>query len=137
MIIIATNKEEISKAAIDVFSFCHMFFGFILYLVTISIIITLFGIALHLICLGCIIFYSIFWELLENFLLIKVDLKFGKRKDSIINSFMDLCFFSLGGVISMFNLIFGFTLFLITILTLLTGLIIIFYVYAKKILKII
>lgn len=114
-----------------------MFFGFILYLITISIIITLFGIALHLICLGCILFYSIFWELIENFLLIKIDLKFGKRKDSLINSFMDLCFFSLGGAISMFNMMFGFTFFLINILTLLTGLAIIFYVYAKKILKII
>ncbi len=114
-----------------------MFFGFILYLITNSIIITIFGIALHLICLGCILFYSVFWEILENYFFIKINLKFGGRKDSLINSFMDTCFFLLGGVISMFNLNLIFIYSLITTLIFLNGLAIILFVYAKKILKII
>lgn len=135
--IIATSKEEISKIAIDVFSFCHLFFGFILYLITNLIIITIFNVALDLICLGFILFYSIFWEILENYFLIKKNLKFGKRKDSIINSFMDMCFFLLGGVISMLNLNVRLIYSLIITLIFLNGLAIILFIYAKKVLKII
>ncbi len=67
----------------------------------------------------------------------KINLKFGGRKDSLINSFMDTCFFLLGGVISLINLNFRFTYSLITTLIFLNGLAIILFVYAKKILKII
>ncbi|MFX1312484.1 MAG: DUF2585 family protein [Promethearchaeota archaeon] len=126
-----------SKTPIDIFSFCHLFFGFIFYLITNSIIIIFFGIALPLICLGFNLFYSVFWEILENYFLIKINLKFGRRKDSLINSFMDTCFFLLGGVISMFILNFIFIYSLITILIFVNGLTIILFVYAKKILKII
>ncbi len=67
----------------------------------------------------------------------KINLKFGGRRDSLVNSFMDTCFFLLGGVISMFNLNFRFTYSLITTLIFLNGLTIVLFLYAKKILKII
>ncbi|MFX0043574.1 MAG: DUF2585 family protein [Candidatus Hodarchaeota archaeon] len=126
-----------SKSAIDVFSFCHLFFGFLFYLITNSVIMIIFRIAFPFISLGFNLFYSLFWEIIENNIFIKINLKFGRRKDSLINSFIDICFFLLGGVISMVNLNFRASNYLIATLIFLNGLTIILFVYAKKILKII
>jgi Ca2+/Na+ antiporter len=41
---------------------------------------------------------SIIWELIENLILIKFGIKFGNRRDSLLNSTMDMVFYFLGSV---------------------------------------
>ena len=137
IIILARRAEHVGISPIDFFSLGHLFMGYITFLGFYGTFSLFFGIPLNFFYLLGNIFVGITWESVENFILYELKFKFAHRRDSIINSFMDTCFFLLGGVISMFNLNFRFTYSLITTLIFLNGLAIILFVYAKKILKII
>ena len=134
IILIAKTKDDVGKAAIDVFSFSHLIFGYLLYPILHSIIFILVRAYLDFTCLLGIVLMSLFWEAIENTLLYRKGIKFGDRRDSLKNSLMDIYFFSSGGVISMYNLTHGFIYFGISTFLFLNSLLFLISVYAFKIL---
>lgn len=134
IVLIAKTKDDVGKAAIDVFSFSHLIFGYLLYPILHSIIFILVRAYLDFTCLLGIVLMSLFWEAIENTLLYRKGIKFGNRRDSLKNSLMDIYFFSSGGVISMYNLTHGLIYFLISTFIFLNSLLFLIMVYAFKIL---
>jgi len=96
MKIFGRKKEDIDKYALDFYSFGHLIFGhigfIIIYLMGFYSTIPLIHDSIMDHTLGFAIFIGLFWELLENNLFIKTHLK--KQKDSLNNSLCDiLCVF--------------------------------------------
>lgn len=95
---IANCKEDVSKKPIDFYSIGHILFGYISFLVSLSICVllqTINPIEYALVSTQCI---AVMWEIFENNILIKTKYKFGKCKDSLENSLFDIIFVFLGGV---------------------------------------
>lgn len=102
----ATEKDKINKEPFDFFTLGHFVFGYITYIVSLAVFV----------CLGFIheffieiskpysiigtILVGIFWEVLENGWIYEKGLKFGDRKDSILNSHVDVLFVVIGGITS-------------------------------------
>jgi len=80
-------------------------------------------------------FVGITWESTENFILYKLKYKFAHRRDSIINSFMDIVFFVTGGLIAMFILLLDASFFFVSTIVFLFSSMILLDVYAIKTLK--
>ena len=134
IVLIAKTKDDVGKAAIDVFSFSHLIFGYLLYPILHSIIYISVRVYSNFVCLLGTVLMSLFWEAIENSLLYRKGIKFGNRRDSLKNSLMDIYFFSSGGVISMYNLTHGLIYFLISTFLFLNSLLFLIMVYAFKIL---
>ncbi|TXT64745.1 MAG: membrane protein of unknown function [Promethearchaeota archaeon] len=131
---LAKTKDDISRAAIDCFSFTHIILGFFGYFVLDSISYTILGTSNTPISLILLISFSIIWELFENFVLLQFGIKFASRKDSVLNSVMDVIFFFGGGMVVMLSFYLDLSQFLLFILiffpsTILTSF---FYFYYLK-----
>ena len=98
--IFARIKEDVSKAAIDFFSFGHLIGGYFGFIILGALFLAIFGEFLILICIFIIFLCGAFWELFENTMLYKKNIKFGYRKDSLINSVTDIIIFTSGGAIA-------------------------------------
>jgi hypothetical protein len=90
----------VSKAAIDFFSFGHLIGGYFGFIMLGAIFLVIFGDFLILFCISIIFLSGAFWELIENTLLYKKNIKFGYRRDSVLNSSMDVILFTSGGIIA-------------------------------------
>ena len=95
----------------------------------------MYGITDIIFYIGCNTSISIIWELIENFWLYKLNIKFAHRRDSLINSITDVIFFVLGGIIALLIIFFYFDLFLIITIVLFYLITILGYYWARFSLK--
>lgn len=98
MHIIGKTSEEVDKYLFDYCSILHLIFGILGYVIINSILL-LFLIELASCLISCIIVIlsSVFWELIENSVLIEI--KINKRTDNVINSQGDTLSVFLGSII--------------------------------------
>lgn len=108
--------------------------GYLIFLVLNNIVFFIIKTHLLFYCFLGVILVSISWELLENFYLDKLGIKFALRRDSIINAITDVCFFSLGGFYAMFNIQFSFLFFLVSTILFLNITVSIAFLYSIKLL---
>ena len=135
--IYAKNKDEISKAAIDFFSFGHLLVGYFAFIVINALFLEFFNISSFIFALISIIFGGVLWEVIENLYLVKKNIKFGNRKDSTINSLMDVFMLLLGGLIAGFSIQFDLITFLFITVSFFIGDILFMSLYAMKFIDII
>jgi len=135
MDIIARCKEDVGICAIDFFSFIHITLGYLIFLAYYSTFYLFFGISFNPSYFGLNFLAAILWETIENFILYEIKLKYDHRRDTKINSFTDILFFYLGGLIGMYTIFLKLHLFFINTLIVLSGSLIITDIYALIILK--
>jgi hypothetical protein len=112
--IFARNKDDVSKTVIDFFSFGHTIGGYFAFIVLQALFLVFFGDYLILLNIYIIFLCGVFWEIIENTIFFKKNIKFGYRRDSILNSSMDVVFFTSGGLIAGISLELSIDTFLIT-----------------------
>jgi len=100
--IFAKSKDDVSKAAFDFFSFGHLIGGYFAFIVIDALFFVIFGKFLILLSIFTIFLCGTFWEIIENTILYKKNIKFGYRRDSLLNSSTDVVIFTSGGLISAF-----------------------------------
>ncbi len=98
--IFANNKDDISKAAIDFFSFGHLLGGYFAFIILGAFFFVIFGEFIILLCIFTIFLCGVFWEIIENTYFFKKNIKFGYRRDSLLNSSMDVVMLTSGGLIA-------------------------------------
>ena len=130
--IFAKDREDISKAAIDFFSLGHLLVGYFAYIVLNALFLILFNDISLIFALISIIFGGMLWEVIENTFLVKKNIKFGNRKDSTINSLMDVVMLFLGGFLSGFSIQFDLPIFLIITTTFFIGDVLFMSYYASR-----
>jgi len=116
--ILAKNKDDISKAAIDFFSFGHLLSGYFIFIIV-----------------EALFLYGVIWEIVENTCLFKRNIKFGYRRDSFLNSSMDVVMLTIGGLFASFCLELKLETFLITSALFFIGNILLMSIYANKIIE--
>jgi hypothetical protein len=126
---LAKTKDDISRAAVDCFSFTHLLLGFYGYFILNSISYTILGTNNPPFSLILLLGFSIIWELFENFILIQFGIKFASKKDSVLNSVMDVIFFIGGGMVVMLSFCLDLALFCFFILIFFTGTILTSFLY--------
>lgn len=136
MKVIATNKDEIGITAIDFFSFTHLIMGYLIFIVLNGILFVMYSIPLGIFSLMYTFFIAIIWESLENSIFYYLGIKFARRRDSIINSIMDIVFFSSGGLIVLFNIQYGGVFFIVFTMIFFFCIILITSFYLAKVLDI-
>ena len=132
---IAQDKEDISLAAIDFFSFGHLLIGYLFFLIFNAIFLFIFEDYQYILSMICVIVCASFWELIENTLFYRKNIKFGYRRDSILNSLADIIFFMSGGLLALINFSLGIIKFLINTTIIFIGTVYLMKIYAEKILK--
>ena len=135
MVIIARCKDDVGISAIDFFSFGHIIAGYMTFLIIFNIFCGIYGFPLNFYYLYYIFILGIVWELIENFFLFKIHIKFAQRRDSKINSLMDIAFLVSGGFFAYIILFFDISLLFIGTLTIFYGVPIIMSINARKILR--
>jgi hypothetical protein len=135
MKLLATCKEDVSIAAIDFFSFGHALIAYFVYIVFNAILLGIFFSYRNYINLTLIFNYGLIWELIENTVLFNRGIKFGYRKDSILNSCFDVIFFFSGGILAMFNLSQVFIDFLFHTSIFFIGITLLMFLYRRMILN--
>ncbi|MEJ2278608.1 MAG: DUF2585 family protein [Candidatus Lokiarchaeota archaeon] len=128
----AKNKEGISKAAIDFFSFGHLLVGYFAFIVLDAIFLVFLNGYSFIFAILSVVFGGLIWEVIENTYLVKKDIKFGNRKDSTLNSFTDVLILFLGGLFARFSLQFNLPTFLFIAISFFIGNILIMSLYASK-----
>ena len=130
---IAKCREEVGIKAIDFYSIGHIIIGYISFLVYAMIFFLMFNDYIPIFALLYAVETGILWELLENYVLDKTYLKFNNRKDSLQNSFTDVLFDVVGGLIGLPIVIFLclYAILYITIIFLIAS-ILIMDVYSKR-----
>lgn len=98
--VFAKKKGDVSKAAIDFFSFGHTLAGYLIFLILDALFLVIFGEFVILLCFFTIFLCGVFWEIIENTYFFKRNIKFGYRRDSLLNSSMDIVMLTIGGVIA-------------------------------------
>ncbi|MHA1497114.1 MAG: DUF2585 family protein [Promethearchaeota archaeon] len=88
--ILAKNKDDISKAAIDFFSFGHLLSGYFIFIIVEALFLTILGELITMLSFLILFLYGVIWEIVENTCLFKRNIKFGYRRDSFLNSSMDV-----------------------------------------------
>ena len=101
IIIVARRAEHVGISPIDFFSLGHFIMGYLTFLGFYGTFSLFFGIPLNFLYLLGNIFVSVIWEIVENVILFKLNFKFAHRRDSVINSIMDIFIFFVGGIIAM------------------------------------
>ncbi|MFX1323193.1 MAG: hypothetical protein ACFFAQ_16280 [Promethearchaeota archaeon] len=135
MVIIARCKEDVGISAIDFFSFVHITFGFFSFLALYCLLYILFGIPINFFYLSLNLLAAIIWETIENFILYEFKLKYKHRRDSKINSFMDIIFFFIGGLLGFYIVFLELHLFFISTIIILSSSLLVTDIYALIILK--
>ncbi len=102
--VFARSKDDVSKAAIDFFSFGHLIGGYFIFIILDALFFVIFGQFVILLCIFTIFLCGTFWEIVENTVLLKKNIKFGYRRDSLLNSSMDVVLLTSGGLIAAFFL---------------------------------
>jgi hypothetical protein len=102
---ISRTKYEVGIKPIDPFSFLHIIFGafFTLFLLFIMKALIPEDSELKLMAVSGSLYLAILWEIIENFILTGVGLKFEKRKDSLQNSLTDIILTHIGGMVAIFG----------------------------------
>ncbi len=136
MKVIATNKDDIGITPIDFFSFTHLIMGYLIFIVLNGILFVMYSVPLGIFSLMYTFFISIIWESLENSIFYYLGIKFARRRDSIINSIMDIVFFSSGGLIVLFNIQYGGVFFVVFTMIFFSCIILITSFYLAKVLDI-
>ena len=131
--IIARNKDDISKAAIDFFSFAHLIGGYFGFIILDALYLVIFGEFVILLCIFTIFLCGTFWEIIENTIFFKKNIKFGYRRDSLLNSSMDVVILTSGGLIAAFCIGLSPDNFLITTTFFYIGNILLMSIYANSI----
>lgn len=134
MKIFGKRKEDISKSPLDFYSFGHLIFGHIAYIIIFLIglfsEIPLIRDAMIRRVLGFTIFVGLIWEIVENNTFVKYKLK--KHVDSLNNSLCDiLCVFIGASIIGIVMFFIGYTnvLFLLINTLILITYFMFFYIY--------
>jgi len=135
IIIIAKRAEHVGISPIDFFSLGHLFMGYITFLGFYGTFSLFFGTPLNFFYLLGNIFVAIIWESVENLILYELKFKFAHRRDSVINSLMDIFFFFIGGIIAMSIVLLELSLFFLGTMLFLLSSLILLDLYALKILK--
>ncbi|MFW9939550.1 MAG: hypothetical protein ACFFFT_00820 [Candidatus Thorarchaeota archaeon] len=135
IIIFARRVEHVGISPIDFFSLGHLFMGYITFLGFYGIFSLFFGIPLNFFYLLGNIFIGFIWESVENIIFYEIKFKFAHRRDSIINSIMDIFFFFTGGIIAMLIIPLELTLFFILTMIFLLCSLVLLDLYALIILK--
>jgi hypothetical protein len=129
--IFAKNKGDVSKAAIDFFSFGHLIAGYFAFLILDALFLVIFGEFVILLCFFTIFLCGVFWEIIENTIFFKKNIKFGYRRDSLLNSSMDVIMLTTGGVIASIFLELNPDTFLIATAFFYIGIILLMIIYAN------
>jgi len=129
----AKNKGDISKTAIDFFSFGHLIAGYFLFLTIDALFLVIFGEFVIFLCFFTIVLCGVFWEIIENTIFFKKNIKFGYRRDSLLNSSMDVIMLTTGGIIAFNFLELNPDTFLIATAFFYIGIILLMGIYANKI----
>ena len=135
IIILARRAEHVGISPIDFFSLGHLFMGYITFLGFYGTFSLFFGTPLNFFYLLGNIFVAIIWESVENLILYELKFKFAHRRDSVINSLMDIFFFFIGGIIAMSIVLLELSLFFLGTMLFLLSSLILLDLYALKILK--
>lgn len=136
MKLIAKKKEDISKAAIDFFSFGHLLGGYFAFIILNAIYLVLFGNFIIEIGIFTVFLCGVIWEIVENTYFFKKNIKFGYRRDSFLNSSMDVFMLTIGGLFASFCLELNLGTFLITTTFFLIGNILLMSIYANRIIAV-
>ena len=131
--IIAKNKDDVSKAAIDFFSFGHLLGGYFAFIISDAFFFVIFGEFVILLCIFTIFLCGVIWEIIENTFFFKKNIKFGYRRDSLLNSSMDVVMLTSGGVVAFIFLELNPDTFLITTSFFYIGNVILMSIYANSI----
>jgi hypothetical protein len=131
--IIAKNISDVSRAAIDFFSFGHLIAGYFVFIILDAFFFVIFGEFVFLLCIFTIFLCGIFWEIIENTIFFKKNIKFGFRRDSFINSSMDVVLLTSGGLIAAFFLELSPDTFLVATVFFYIGNVLLMSVYANSI----
>ncbi|MBY9003389.1 MAG: DUF2585 family protein [Candidatus Lokiarchaeota archaeon] len=131
--ILAKNKDGISIAAIDFFSFGHLLGGYIEFIIVDALYIVIFGVIVIEISIFTVFLCGVLWEIIENTYLFKRNIKFGYRRDSFLNSSIDVVMLTIGGLFASFCLELNLETFLITSSVFIIGIILLMSIYANKI----
>ena len=129
--VFAKKKGDVSKAAIDFFSFGHILAGYLIFLILDALFLVIFGEFVILLCFFTIFLCGVFWEIIENTYFFKKNIKFGYQRDSLLNSSMDIIMLTIGGVIASIFLELGLDTFLVTTAFFYIGCILLMSLYAN------
>ena len=133
--ILAKNKEGISKAAIDFFSFGHLLGGYFAFIILEAFYLVILGEFVIEICIVTVFLCGVIWEIVENTYLFNKNVKFGYRRDSLLNSSMDLVMLTMGGFFASYCLELNLETFLIVSALFFIGNILLMSIYANKIIE--
>jgi len=133
--IFAKNKDGISKVAIDFFSFGHLLGGYLAFIILDAFFLVILDEFVILLCLFTIFLCGAIWEIIENTYLFKKNIKFGYRRDSLLNSSMDVVMLTIGGLFASFCLELNLETFLITSAFFFIGNILLMSIYANLIIE--
>lgn len=131
--VFATSKDDISKAAIDFFSFGHLLGGYFTFIILDALFFVIFGQFVILLCIFTIFLCGTFWEIIENTIFFKKNIKFGYRRDSLLNSSMDIIMLTIGGLIAAVCLELSLDTFLVTTAFFYIGNVLLMSIYANSI----
>ena len=133
--IFENKKEDISKAAIDFFSFGHLLSGYFVFIILKALFLVILGELITLLSLLALFLYGVIWEIVENTYLFKRNIKFGYRRDSFLNSSMDVVMLTMGGLIASIFLELNLETFLIVSALFFIGNILLMSIYANRIIE--
>lgn len=131
--VFAKKKGEVSKAAIDFFSFGHLIAGYFIFIILDAFYFVIFGEFIILLCIFTIFLCGTIWEIIENTIFFKKNIKFGYRRDSLLNSSMDVVILTSGGLIAAFCLELNIETFLITTAFFYISTVLLMAIYANSI----
>jgi hypothetical protein len=131
--VFARSKDDVSKAAIDFFSFGHLIGGYFIFIILDALFFVIFGEFIILHCIFTIFLCGAFWEIIENTYLLKKNIKFGFRRDSLLNSSMDVVLLTSGGLIAAVCFVLSLETFLISTALFYIGNVLLMSIYANSI----
>ena len=100
--LIAEDARDVGISPLDCFTWGHIAFGVLSFLVDLFFIVALSleaGFLLWWSIILTLILIGTSWDLIENTIFIRIDIKFENRRDSTINVFSDVFFVCAGGVL--------------------------------------
>lgn len=131
--VFAKNKDDISKAAIDFFSFGHLIGGYFIFIILTAIFVVIFGEFNVPLSIFTIFLCGIIWEIIENTIFYKKNIKFGYRRDSLVNTSMDVVILTSGGLIAAVCLVLNLETFMISTALFYISSVLLMSVYANSI----
>ena len=100
--LIAAEAKDVAISPLDYFTWGHIAFGVLSFLVDLFFIVVLSlepGLLLWWSIILTLILIGTSWDLIENTLFIEIGIKFENRRDSTVNVFSDVLFVCVGGLL--------------------------------------